>query len=61
MGDLIFTHRHIVALIDHDIRRLQHRITQKTVGAQVLIFNIVALFLVGGHSFQPAQRGNHGE
>ena len=37
------------------------RISEKTVRAQIFVLQILALLLVAGHTFQPAQRRDHAE
>ncbi len=59
--NLVFAHRNEVALVDQDVRRLQHRIAEKSVGAQIFLRNVFALLFVGGDALQPAQRRDHGK
>ena len=51
---LVFAHRHKVCLVNQDVRRLQQRISQKAIGAEVLVLDVFALFLVTGHALQPS-------
>ena len=61
MGNLVLAHRHLVGAIDQDIRAHQQRITQESVGREILVRQFFLLILVGRHAFQPAQRGDHGQ
>ncbi len=58
---LILANRHPARPVHDDIRRLQHRIAEKAVGAEILVRKLLQLLLVSGAAFQPAHRGKHGE
>ncbi len=59
MRHLVFADGNQIAFVHQNVGRLQHGISQKTVGAQVFFFNVLALFFVSRHPFQPAQRRDH--
>ena len=61
MAGLVFAHWNIVGFVDQDIRRLQQRVAQEAVGAEVFVFEFFLLVFVGGHAFQPTNRGAHGQ
>src|SRR5690606_13647234 len=56
---LVCTYRYITGAVDQDVCALQQRITEETVGFQILVLEFFLLVLVGGHAFQPAQRCHH--
>ncbi len=47
--------------VDQDVRALQQRITEETIGSKVLLFQLRLLVLVSGHALEPAQRRDHGQ
>ena len=59
--NLILAHRNKIALVDQDVGRLQHGITEEAVGPQVLLRNVLPLLLVGRNALQPAKRRDHGK
>ena len=64
MRHLVLANGHQIRLVDQDVRRLQQRISEKSIGAQVLaagrdIADLLLLLLVARHPFQPSQRRNH--
>ena len=59
MCDLIFPDGNEVALIKQNVSGLQHWISEKSVGAQVFLGDILALLLVSRYALQPAERRNH--
>ena len=61
MRDLVLAYGYKIALVNENVRSLEHRIAEETVGAQILLRNILALFFVGRNALQPAQRRDHGE
>ena len=61
MGRLVFAHGDVICLVDQNVGRLQHRITEKSVGTKVLLLDVFTLLLIRGHSLQPAQRREHAE
>ena len=61
MRHLVFAHRNEIAFVDQDVRRLQHRVAEKSVSAEIFFRNVLALLLVGGDALQPAQRRDHGK
>ena len=40
---------------------MQDGIAEESVGVEILFLEILLLLLVGGHAFEPAQGGHHGE
>ena len=58
---LVLAHRHKIRLVNQDIGRLQQRISEKPVGAEVFVLKVLALLLVTGHALQPSQRSDHAE
>ncbi len=59
MGQLVFAHGDPVSPINNDVGRLEHRVTQETIGGQILGVQLLLLLLVGGVAFQPRERGDH--
>ena len=59
MGHLVGAHRHLAGPVDQDVRRLQQRVAEKAVGAQVFLAQFFLLVLVGRYPFQPGQRRHH--
>ena len=53
--DLIFAHRHVLRAIQQNVRALQQRIAEKSIGAQVMVGELRLLILVGRNALQPAQ------
>src|SRR5664279_1642154 len=58
---LIFTDGDEVRLVQQDVGRLQQWISEKAIGAEVLVPEVLALLLVAGHALQPSQRRDHAE
>src|ERR1019366_2605092 len=58
---LVFADGNKIRLINQNVGRLQQRISQKTIGAEVLVLEVLALLLVAGHALQPSQRSDHAE
>ncbi len=56
MRGLIFAHRHEVGFVHDDVRGLKHRVAEERVVADVFLADVLALFFVGRHAFEPAQR-----
>src|SRR3954463_16359682 len=44
-----------------DVGGLQQRISEKAVGAEIFVLDVVALLLVSGYALQPPERRDHGE
>ena len=61
VAGLVFADRHVFGLVDQDVGRLQQRVAQEAVGGQVFVLEFFLLVFVGGHAFQPAQGGAHGQ
>ena len=61
VAGLVFAHGHVIGLVDQDVGRLQQWVAQKTVGAQVFVFELFLLVFVGGHALQPTDGGAHGQ
>jgi len=61
MGLLILSHGNPARTMLNDVRGHEHGIAEKAVVAEVLVGDLLLLFLVGGAAFQPAERGDHGE
>ena len=61
MRHLILAYRHLCRPVDEDVRALQQRISQEAVGTEVFSGKFLLLVFVGRHTFQPAQRRDHGE
>ena len=59
MRHLIFSDRHRIRPIHQDVRGLQQGISEKPVRMQIAASELVDLFLVGRHPFEPAQRRDH--
>src|SRR6185369_1670829 len=59
VGNLIFAHGNEVAFVNQDIRRLQNRIAEKSVSAQVFFRNVFTLLFVSGNALQPTQGRDH--
>jgi len=59
MGHLIGAHRHLAGPVNQDVGGLQQRVTEKAVGAQVLLAQLFLLVFIGRHPFQPGQRRHH--
>src|ERR1035437_785282 len=47
--------------VNQNVGRLQQWISEKTIGAEVLVLEVLALLLVAGHPLQPSQRSDHAE
>ena len=54
-------YRHKIRLVHQNVRRLQQRISQKPIGAQVFSAQVLLLLLIRRHALQPAQRRNHAQ
>src|SRR5580658_5193693 len=61
MRDLILSHRHESGAVQQDVGALQQRITQKPVGRQIALLELLLLVLVARHTFEPAERRDHRE
>ena len=61
MRNLIFTNRHFVRTVNDDVRRLHERIAEKTVGREILFFQVFLLLFVRRHPLQPTERRDHAE
>jgi hypothetical protein len=59
MRHLILPYRDILRPIDQDIRRLQQRIAEKSVGREVPVRQLLLLVLVRRHALEPAQGRHH--
>ncbi len=59
--DLVFADGDKVRIIDDDVRGLQDRIAQETVGVQVFVLHVVERFFVRGDALEPAERRDHRE
>ena len=59
MRHLVLAHGNEVAFINEDVCGLQHRVSKKSVGTQIFFGDVIALFLVGGDTFEPSQRRDH--
>ena len=58
---LILAHGHAVRLVHQNIRGHQHGVAQETRVAEVLVADLLLLFLVGGVPLQPGNRRDHGQ
>ena len=45
----------------NDVRSHEHGIAEEAVVAEILVGDLLLLFLVGGAAFEPAERGDHGK
>ena len=65
MGNLVLADRNeqvqLRFAIENDIRGLQERVAEEAVGAEVAVFEILDLFFVRRHAFEPAERRDHGK
>ena len=61
VGQLVFTHGHAVGTVHEDVRGHEHGVAEEACVAQVLVGDLLLLFLVGGVAFQPGDGGDHGE
>src|SRR5581483_1614895 len=59
MRSLILADRNEVRAIDDDVRGLQERIPQKSVGIEILLLQLLLLILEGRHALEPRQRRHH--
>ena len=59
MRHLVFANRYMARVVDKDVGRLQQRVTEEAIGRQVLVRQLFLLVLIGGHTFEPAERGHH--
>ena len=57
--DLVVTDRHHVGVVERDVGRLQQRIPEETNRRQIAIAQVLLLFLVGRHPFEPRHRHHH--
>ena len=56
---LVFANRDAVGFVDQNVCGLQQGISQKTVGPQILILDVLALLFIGRNALQPAERRDH--
>ena len=56
---LVLANRNILRLIEKNVGGHQERIAEESVGCQVFAGEVLLLFLVAGHTFQPAEGRNH--
>ena len=61
MGDLVLADRDLAGLVHEDVRALEQRITEKTVGRKIALLELLLLVLVARHSLEPTQGRDHGE
>lgn len=59
MGYLIGSYRYIPRSVHQNISSLQQWITEKTIGRQIPLLQLVLLILVTRHALQPPQRRDH--
>ena len=59
MRHLVLADGDIACLIDQNIRTLQHRVTQETIGRQIAIIKPGDLILKAGHPLHPGKRRDH--
>jgi len=59
--NLVLADRNKVCPVNQDVRRLQQRIPQEAVRAEVLIFDVLALLFVGRDALEPPERRDHAE
>ena len=53
VGDLICTHRYLAGTVSQNIGRLQQRVAEEPIGAQVFFTQFFLLVFIGRHPFQP--------
>src|SRR5262244_2909542 len=56
--DLILADRDVVGFVHANVSRLQHRVAEKGVVAEVFVADVLALLFVSRHSFEPTQRSD---
>ena len=61
MRHLVLADRHLVGVVDEDVRALQQRVAEEPVGGQVALAQLLLLVLVARHALQPAERRHHGQ
>ena len=61
MRGLVLTHRDKVRLIDENVRRLDQRIAEESIRAEVFVGEVFLLLFVRRHALQPSERSNHRE
>ena len=61
MGGLIVAYGNELRLIDEDVRGHQQRVAKEAEVRQILAGEVFLLLFVSGHTFQPAERGNHAQ
>ena len=54
---LVLADRHVLRAVQQDVGRLQQRIAEEAVGAEIAVRELRLLILVGRHALQPAQAG----
>src|SRR6185437_1699795 len=59
VGDLVFPDGHVGGAIDEDVGSLQQRITEKSVGGEILLLELLLLILVARDALEPAERCDH--
>ncbi len=59
VGHLVRAHRHQAGPVHQDVRALEQRVPQETIGGEVLFLELFLLILVARNPFKPAQRRDH--
>src|SRR5579872_3834601 len=56
---LILAHRNVGAAVHQDVGALQQRVTEESVGREILLLELLLLILVARHPLEPAERHDH--
>ena len=57
--DLILADGHEGRTVQQDVGALQQRVTEKAVGREILVLELLLLILVGRHALEPGERCDH--